>query len=132
MKKTTFFISAVIPLFAAIGVNASPSYDKALDIPEIHVQENADYKKIDNVAQYGLSDWSGVVGIARNISRKEACQIAEENPEITYFFYTKGRQMALGTPEGDFRVFRHGDTVFFKGEPWWGEAKGLADGYIKQ
>jgi hypothetical protein len=106
--------------------------DLTQEIPEIHQQEmDGDFKKIENVAQYKMADWSGVIGIARNISRSEAIEIASENPEITFFFYTKGRQMVLETEEGDYRVFHHGDTVFFKGEPWWGSANGLADGYVK-
>lgn len=132
MKKIAFLISGVIPLLVSSVAIAAPRYDVASEIPEISIPESPNFKKLDDVAQYGLGDWSGVVGIARNISRAEACRIAEENPEISFFFYTKGIQMVLGTPEGDYRVFRHGDTVFFKGEPWWGEANDLADGYIKQ
>lgn len=37
-----------------------------------------------------------------------------------------------GRNDGTCRIFHHGDTVFFSGTPWWGAARGLADGYIKQ
>jgi len=107
-------------------------YDKASEIPEVTIPVSASFNKIPNVAQYKFSDWSGVVGIARSISRSEAMWIASQNPEITFFFYTKGYQMVLETQDGEYRVFHYGDAVFFKGEPWWGEAHGLADGYIKQ
>lgn len=72
------------------------------------------------------------MGIAKGISLTEAYRIADANPEITFFFYTKGDQMVLETGDDlSYRVFRHGDTVFFSGEPWWGSATDLADGYTK-
>ncbi len=131
MKKMAFFISGIASLICAFGA-AAHARDIAQDIPEIGILENRNFQKIEDVAQYKFSDWSGVVGISRNISRAEAIRIAEENPEITFFFYTKGYQMVLETQDGDYRVFRHGDTVFFKGQPWWGSAPDLADGYVKQ
>ncbi len=105
------------------------------EIPEIDESKDAEmqgFKKIEDRAQYKESDWSKAIGIARNISLSKAFQIANNNPEITYFFYTKGYQMVLEKQDGTYRVFRHGDTVFFSGEPWWGTAPGLADGYIRQ
>ena len=105
------------------------------EIPEIDESENAEmqgFKKIEDRAQYKESDWSKAIGIARDISLSEAIQIANKNPEITYFFYTKGYQMVLEKQDGTYPVFHHGDTVFFSGEPWWGTAPGLADGYIRQ
>ena len=120
--------------FAIIGLISCAAYaaqDRAAEIPEIEIPTSSNFQKIDDVAQYGLADWTGAIGIARNIPRSEAIRIASENPEITYFFWTKGFQMVLGTPDGDFRVFRHGDAVFFNGQPSWGSANGLADGYVK-
>jgi hypothetical protein len=75
---------------------------------------------------------SGVLGIAKGISCSEAMWIASQNPEITFFFYTKGSEMTLGNAEVGYRFFRRGDAVFFRGEPCWSSAEGLADGYIKQ
>lgn len=128
MKKIALFIFAVTStaIFAA-----APNCNLADEIPEVKLPISSSFQKIDNVAQYKFSDWSGVVGIAKNISRSEAMRIADENSEITFFFYTKGYQMVLETQQGDYRIFRHGDTVFFKGDPWWGSAEGLADGYVK-
>jgi hypothetical protein len=134
MKKFAFIVSA-IALISSIGASAGcPALcgdDLANQIPEIGAPEAAGFQKVPDVAQYKMADWSGVVGIARNISRREAAKIAAENSEISFFFYTKGYQMVLETESGDYRVFRHGDTVFFKGQPWWGSAPGLADGYVK-
>lgn len=122
-------------LFLSLILTASLSAVELLndithELPSIH--NNHGFKKIENVAQYKNADWSQVVGIARNISIKEAFKIAKNNPEITFFFYTKGYQMVLEKENGDYRVFHHGDTVFFSGQPWWGSAPGLADGYVKQ
>jgi hypothetical protein len=97
-------------------------------IPEI---SQSGFRKIGDVAQYKMADWSGVVGMARGISLDEAFKIANSSPQITFFFYTKGGQMILEKEDGSYRIFRRGDTVFFTGEPWWGSAPGLADGYIK-
>lgn len=109
-------------------------YDKNSEIPVIGAleSESESFMKIHNVAQYGLADWSKAVGIARGITRNQALQIAESDPEITYFFYTKGGQMVLGNEEVGYRIFHHGDTVFFTGQPWWGSADDLADGYIRR
>lgn len=124
-------------LFAVCAATASLSAmelveDITHEIPVINTQELEGFKLVPNVAQYKNADWSQVVGIARGISRREAQRIAEENPDITYFFYTKGIQMVLETTDGSYRTFRHGDTVFFTGKPWWGSAPALADGYIRE
>jgi len=105
--------------------------DITYEIPEIEIASVHGFKKIPNVAQYKMADWSQAVGIAKGITLSEAYAIAEVNPEITFFFYTKGGQMVLEKEDGSYRVFRHGDTVFFSGEPWWGTAPGLADGYVR-
>lgn len=105
--------------------------DITSQIPEIDLLQRYGFEKVADVAQYKNADWSQVVGIAKGISLSEAHQIARSNPDITYFFYTKGYQMVLEKEDGSYRVFRNGDTVFFKGEPSWGSAPGLADGYIR-
>ncbi len=126
MKKVTLFISAILLSCAALTAR-----DLTDDIPLLSpVPKGFEY--VGEVAQYGLADWSNAVYIARGISLETAFRFAKRHPEITYFFYTKGGQMVLGDPYTDYRLFRHGDTVFFTGEPWWGSAPGLADGYIKK
>lgn len=135
MKKLPILLSAFLltasllpPSLAAVELIRDITHElPAIDSTRVH-----GFKKIDNVAQYKNADWSQVVGIARNISISDALRIAENNPEITFFFYTKGYQMVLEKENGDYRVFRHGDTVFFSGRPWWGSAPGLADGYVKE
>jgi hypothetical protein len=92
---------------------------------------NDNFVKVANVAEYGGADYSNAIGIARGITIDQAYEIALKNPEITYFFFTKGRQMVLCNERGN-RIFHYGDVVFFKGKPWWGSAPGLADGYIKK
>ena len=87
-----------------------------------------EYEKIADSAQ----DCGNVVSIAKNISVEDAKQIADDNPEITFFSYTKGYQMVLEKQDGSYRIFHHGDTVFFSGEPRWGSAPDLADVYVKQ
>lgn len=110
-------------------------------IPEIEVglqQEDANWKFLPNVAQYKAADWSTCVGIAHNVTPKEAKEIADSHAEITFFFFVKGGCMILEntqvTPQY-VRVFQQGDAVFFKGDPEstavWGTAPGLADGYVR-
>lgn len=134
MKKLGFLILSTLSLIAFNSLTAATcpcdSGDITHEIPEIKPHRN--FEKIPNVAQYKEADWSHAVGIAKGISLREAFQIAKERTEVTYFFYTKGFQMVLEKTDDTYRIFRHGDTVFFTGEPWWGSAPGLADGYIKQ
>lgn len=49
-----------------------------------------DIKKITGVAQYGPAKWDNVIGMAKGISVEDAKAIADDDPEITFFFYTKG------------------------------------------
>lgn len=98
------------------------------DIPFIQDIADPNYEFISDV---GGVDWSQVIGRKNAISLNEAKEIANSNPQITYFFYMKGYQMILGNPSSGVRVFGHGDAVFFTGEPQWGSAPDLADGYVK-
>jgi len=119
-------------LLAAGALSAAElTNDITSELPVISTAELHGFQKITNVAQYKEADWSSVVGIAKGISMDEAYKIAESNPAITFFFHTTGYQMVLEKQDGGYRVFHHGDTVFFSGEPWWGSAPGLADGYIR-
>jgi queuine/archaeosine tRNA-ribosyltransferase len=133
MKKLALLASCfAFAIASATAIDAVElKQDLTSEIPSISLPEVEGFQKIDNVAQYKEADWSQVVGIARHISLREAQMIAKENPEISFFFYTKGGQMVLETQDGGYRVFRHGDAVFFSGKPWWGSAPGLADGYVK-
>jgi hypothetical protein len=112
-------------------------------------------------AQYGKSSYNNVVWVERNISLERAFEIAQNNPDIDYFFFTKGYEMVLVLPsnfqydkindpfhlivhtkyisdsnelkDGYCRIFNYGDTVFFKKKGmWFGSANGLADVYLKK
>lgn len=139
MKKLIFLFSGVMMMSVSTGFSAVYSdqdgfYSDIDQIPLL-VPVESQWEKIENVAHYKEADWSNVVGRAENILPWEAFQIAERDPEITYFFYVKGYQMALenlNVEPAIWRVFQNGDAVFFKGEPWWGTAEGLADGYVKK
>jgi peptidyl-Asp metalloendopeptidase len=84
-------------------------------------------KQVLNVAQYSGADWANEVRRDKALTLDQAKAIAAANPNITYFFFTKGAQMSLGAKG----VFRTGDVVFFSGKPWYGSAVGLADAYEK-
>jgi len=133
MKKLAMTIATLAMTVAASGSAVYLNNDITSQIPSIDVSPVVGFNKINDVAQYKNADWSQVIGIARNISLDQATKIANEQyPQTTFFFYIKGGQMVLETQNGDYRVFKHGDAVFFTGEPWWGSAPGLADGYIRQ
>lgn len=131
MKKLILCLSSVC-MFATSSIAAAPLIRDITDeIPVIEASYLDGYQKIPNVAQYKNADWSNVVGIAKGVSIKEAKRIANEDSRISFFFYTKGYRMVLETEDGGYRVFDHGDAVFFAGNPWWGSAEDLADGYVK-
>lgn len=139
MKKLNALISSFTFMVVATSTLVASDFDERRanwgkditnQIPEISVAFEG-FEKIPNVAQYKEADWSQAISIARGITVSEAIEIANKNPEITFFFYTKGDQMILEKKDGTYRMFRNGDVVFFSGEPWWGSAVGLADGYVK-
>lgn len=131
--KTTFFTACLLTVSATVFGGWADGRDLAMDIPSLEATTGSvisGFELRKDVAQYKQGDWSGCVGIARGVSVSEALAIANENPEITFFFYTKGYQMVLDTAT-DYRLFRHGDAVFFTGKPHFGSAVGLADGYVR-
>jgi len=133
----------------------------AMNFGFLFAAERSGFRVQEDVAQYKGSDYANVVHVARNITLEQAFDIAEKNPQIDYFVYTKGCQMVLEIPPGvEFdhsqdpfglayythfrydsgkksvgycRIFRQGDVVFFKKEGMWlGSAPGLADAYFKE
>ena len=93
------------------------------------------WELIPDVAEYGSANWSYVHSIGHAFTVSIAKEWAELHPEITYFFYVKGAKLVINNPDVEppvNRVFHYGDAVFFTGEPWWGSAQGLADGFIKE
>ena len=135
-----------------------PAAEMVASVQEAYQQG---FKKDANAAQYKGSDYSNAVAVERDISLERAFEIARANPEIDYFFYTKGYMMVLEIPPdvrfdpkkdplhlvthtnfrydsgqyatGYCRIFCQGDAVFFRNEgKWLGSATGLADVYIKE
>ena len=133
----------------------------AMNLGLLSATQRNGFRVQEDVAQYKASDYGNVVHVARNISLEEAFEIAENNPDIDYFVYTKGGQMVLEIPsdvefdrsqdpfglvyntgfrydsgesgQGYCRIFRNKDAVFFKKEGLWlGSAPGLADAYFKE
>ncbi len=87
-------------------------------------------EKIPNVAQYKDSNWGTQVKRVDGISLDDAKKIANEDDKISYFFYMTGG-LYLEKQDGGGRSLSPRTAVFFSGEPWWGDAGGRADGYIK-
>jgi len=123
MKKIVVTFMLFLFSFAAYAHDFALSQDN----------DDENFQKVADVAQYGRSDWKNVIGAAHNISLAEAFTIAKGNPEITYFFYTKQYMVLISyEPFECYRIFNSGDAIFFSGKPWWGSAAGYADGYIKK
>lgn len=127
MKLFFNLVAGIVSLSAPLM--AEWEFDKINTAMPIIEYKNPNWEKVPNVAQYHSADWSGLIGKAENVTLKEAIDIAESNPDISYFFYMTGFQMVLG---GKDRIFRQGDAVFFTGTPSWGNATGYADGYVKK
>lgn len=106
------------------------------------------FTRIPGKAQYGGSDYANAVRVERGITLAEALEIAANDPEIDYFFIMKDLQMVLNfvpgqvyepakdplhlVQNGNMRIFRLGDAVFFKNEgKWLGDAGPFADVYEK-
>ena len=130
MNKVALFFTNISCLFL---VSASLiAQDAKAETPTASIQAKKGFERVRDVAQYKGADWSNMITIVRSIRLPAAFDFAKNDPNITYFFYTKGPQMVLESPDGSMRVFRQGDAVFFSGEPHWGDAHDLADGYIKK
>lgn len=127
MKK---LLARCLGLFLTVAVFVIANTAHAIDIPLIGIHDSDDnWERVPNVAQYHSADWSKVVGRAPNVTVAEAKEIAESYPEITYFFHmTYGYCLNLGHD----KIFYHKDAVFFSGEPYWGNATGYSDGYVKK
>lgn len=143
VAMSTQFISAnLVDIWHDDGYPINGIEDITNQIPEIETaiqQDDAHWKFLPDVAQYKAGDWSTCVGIAHNVTTTQAKEIAESNPEISFFFFVKGGCMILENTQvtpNYVRIFHYGDAVFFKGNPeekaQWGTAPGLADGYVRQ
>lgn len=104
---------------------------QSIEMPLIAIEEEHGFDRVPDVAYYKNADWSSLIGVSEGISLDKALEFAEGNPEVRFFFYTKGYQMVLEQENGGYRLFYHGDAAFFSKDPWWGSAPGLADGYVR-
>jgi len=129
MKRTRFLLLTAM-LCSACGLQANPTAAEETDICLTEQEAFVQWEMISDVAQYKEADWDNFAFVVCGVNPIQAKQIAEMNPEVTYFFFVKGSQLVLEYGD-EARVFQHGDAVFFTGEPWWGSAPDLADGYIK-
>lgn len=84
------------------------------------------WKKIANVAMYYGANWDLMVCMKRGMTPESAQAYAIGVDEITFFFIATGTMVLEG-----HGTFSPGDAVFFSGEPQWGTAPNLADGYVK-
>ena len=104
---------------------------------EFVIEDQSNYKwvKRSNVGQYKGANWDNLVKRVSNVSVDEAKEIADQDPNISYFFIMK-TSMFL---EGKFGIhgwtekgyFAPNEAVFFTGRPWYGSAP-MADAYEKE
>ena len=140
-------------------MDAPAAYHQEYNAPMANYEvKEVSFRHVPGLAQYKGSDYRNAVRVEREITVEQAKEIASKDPNIDYFVYTTGYMMVLEVPpevkfdpandplnlaqksgfvfdSGDrgfgwIRVFRHGDTVFFKNDgKWLGTAPGLADVY---
>ena len=115
---------------AKLTTDITDQYPVIDEVPALEDMDYDAFEFVEDSAQSRFIEWDNVVGVARGISVEDAKQIAASNPDISFFFWTKGGRLILEKPDGEYRRFRHGDTVFFSGGNSLGSAPGLADGYI--
>lgn len=118
MKKSIMLIASVVFMASLSWATEAPDF-------------SGNWERFADVAQYQGASWDNLVRIESGLTIERAYEIAENDPEITFFFFTKGWNLLLDTPIG-WRSFRYGDVAFFRGAPHWGEAYGLADGYVRR
>lgn len=88
------------------------------------------WNKSPNLGMYEGANWDGYVKTVPNSSPEQARRVAMLDPTITFFFFFR-EYMVLTNPQWpSSKVFKSGDAVFFKGEPWFGSAT-QCDAYQK-
>ena len=108
----------------AVFFSGQPWYGNAPQC-DAYQKMKVSWEKKSNVAEYKGASWNNLVKKTPKTSIKEAKQIADSDPAITFFFYCN--QTVYLEPKG---VFEQGDAVFFSGEPWYGSAP-QCDSYEK-
>jgi len=87
----------------------------------------SEFTKIPDVAEYKGADWTNFIVKKHFKTVNDAEAFASKHPEVSFFFYAN-YDINLES-KGQFK---QGDAAFFSGEPWWGSAPKLADGYVKE
>lgn len=122
------FVTGLFTSLLIGGIKRAFSSEGEMRIPEKDLMRPAIFEKVPDVAQYGGADWNNLVKIENGLTLDQAKQIAANSSEIDFFFYMKEGMILGGNAS---RSFAPGDAAFFSGEPWWGSAPGMADGFIK-
>ena len=78
--------------------------------------------KKSNTAQYKRADWKNFIKKETNCTPEKARRIAFMDPEITFYFFCREPMVLEGPVYEKYGPFNAGDAVFFKGEPWLGDA----------
>lgn len=135
-RKQAILYAVFGMLIILLGTGCSKLIE-LIDLKQQSEEEIVDqvWNKHSDVAQYSGASWDNFVKRVDNISLEDAKIIAEENADITFFFYVKAQSMYLNTSTVKVKTspyFFFGDSVFFSGEVWLASASGLADTYLKQ
>ena len=80
------------------------------------------WNKRANLAQYESGNWSNFVKKVATGTAEEAMRVAFANPDITFFFFCRQGIGLNKPPAAQYGPFNAGDAVFFKGQPWYGNA----------
>lgn len=129
MKRYTIKVVTLLILCCSMPLQAHRSKE---DIPLIELHPG--WIKIPNKAEYKEADWENAICRVEGVTIQEAVAIANRDPRINYFFYVKEGGLILenfNVQPPIWRLFNHGDAVFFSGEPNWANAYESADGYVK-
>jgi hypothetical protein len=85
------------------------------------------WRLIPDQAQYTHADWSQKLRETQNLTLEGARRIADSDPQITYYFFTRNAMILTG-----HGTFPANTAVFFSGSPVLGAATNLADTYERR
>ena len=136
-KRKQAILYSIVGILIILTLNGCSKLMELIERDQYSHQETVlqVWEKHSDLAQYSGASWDNFVKRVDNISLEDAKTIAEENVDITFFFYVKGQSMYLNTATVKAKtnpMFLFGDSVFFSGEVWVVSASGLADTYLKQ
>lgn len=108
----------------AVFFSGKPWYGSAPQA-DSYYKAAINWSKKENVAEYGGASWDNLIAHKKDLSLDEAKQFANNNSNISFFFYMKNGMYLPGKGQ-----FNPKDAVFFSGKPWYGSAP-QADSYEK-